>query len=125
MSCSATKFSITKGSDNTFTFTIKQDNSTLPLVIVGGDTFFATLSTLGPIGDNYPQVTLKALTVDGDGSAGRVNLVIPKADTENLITDIGDKVDKYYIRPTYKLLIECETVNNGNFIAKVQEVYVD
>ncbi len=125
MSCSSTKFTITKGSDNSFSFTIKQDNSTLPLVIVGGDTFLATLSTLGPNGVDYPQVTSKALTVDGDGSSGTVTLSIPGADTADLVTDVGDKVDNYYIRPTYKLTIECVTENNGSFIAKVDEVFVD
>lgn len=124
MSCDVTKFSITKGSLNTFSFVIKQDNSTLPLVIEPGDTFLATLSTLGPNSVSYPQVTLKALVVT-DSANGKIDLVITMAETSDLVMDMGDKVDKYYVRPTYKLLIECVTVNNGNFIAKVNEVYVD
>ncbi len=125
MGCSSTKFSITKGSDNSFSFTIKQDNSTLPLVIESEDTFRATLSTLGPDSVNYPEVTLKPLTVEDGGTSGKITLSIPKEDTVNLVADVGAKVDKYYIRPTYKLVIDCVTVNNGNFIAKVPEVYVD
>ena len=123
MSCDVTKFTISKGSDNTFTFTIKQDNSTLPLSIEVGDTFFADLITLS---DNspYTAVTDKPLTVE-DALNGKITLVIPEADTVGLVTDKGAKVDRYYLRPTYKLILKCNTVNNGNFIAKVAEVYVD
>jgi len=123
MSCDVTKFTISKGSDNTFTFTIKQDNSTLPLTIEVGDTFFADLVSLD--GDvPYAQVTNQALVVE-DAPNGKVNLVIPLADTANLVADKGTKVDRYYLRPVYKLILTCSTVNNGDFIAKVPEVYVD
>lgn len=123
MSCDVAKFVISKGSDNTFIFTIKQDNSTLPLTIEVGDTFSASLVT---IGDDvaYAAVTDKALTVD-DAANGKVSLSIPAADTLALVTDKGPKVDRYYLRPTYKLTITCSTANNGDFIAKVPEVYVD
>ena len=123
MSCDVTKFTISKGSDNTFTFTIKQDNSTLPLSIEVGDTFFADLITLS---DNspYTAVTDKPLTVE-DALNGKITLVIPEADTVGLVTDKGAKVDRYYLRPTYKLILKCNTENNGDFIAKVAEVYID
>ena len=126
MSCDVSKFTISKGSDNTFIFTIKQDNSTLPMTIVTGDTFLADLVNL-ETGTAYPQVTAKALTPDGvlPLSTGRVSLVIPSADTANLVSLKGEQVDRYYLRPTYKLVINCSTTNNGDFIAKVAEVYVD
>jgi len=123
MTCEASKFVIDKGSDNTFTFTIKQDNSTLPLEIVAGDTFFATLMKLGT-NEVFADIDNTSLTVE-DAVNGKVSLYIPESLTANLITDRGDKVDRYYIRPTYKLILECSTQNNGNFIAKVPEVYVD
>ena len=123
MTCEASKFVIDRGSDNTFTFTIKQDNSTLPLEIVNGDTFFATLKLLGT-NEVFSDVDSLPLTVE-DALNGKVSLYIPENITSNLVTDRGDKVDRYYIRPTYKLILECSTQNNGNFIAKVPEVYVD
>lgn len=123
MSCDVAKFVITKGSDNTFTFTIKQDNSTLPLVIEPSDTFKASLTVLGS-NDAYAPVTDKLMTVE-DTLNGKVALSIPAADTDALIADVGDKVDRYYLRPTYRLTLTCSTVNNGDFIAKVPEVYVD
>lgn len=123
MVCGSNKFVITKGSDNSFTFTIKQDNSTLPLAITVGDTFLATLINL-ETGEAYPQVLDKVMEVE-DASAGRVNLIIPEADTENLVSKKGGSVDRYYLIPSYKLFLECDTEINGKFIAKVNEVYVD
>lgn len=120
-----TKFSITKGVDNTFVFTIKQDNSTLPLTILTGDTFSAKLVLLG----DTPTETAFSIGTPSTGTYdalnGRISLVINTAASNLLIPDIGAKVDRYYARPTYKLIIDCVTVNNGNFIAKVDEVYVD
>lgn len=125
MSCDVTKFTITKGSENTFLFTIKQDNSTLPLVIVAGDTFSAKLILLG----TNPSETVFAIPTPSTGSSdalnGKITLVIPSASTTSLVSEVGSKVDRYYPRPTYKLIIVCTTTNNGNFIAKVDEVYVD
>lgn len=128
MSCDTTKFTITKGSDNTFIFTIKQDNSTLPLVIDNSDTFFADLVALGS-DEAYAPVTGKALVVV-DAANGKVSLIITSAETDDnagtaLVKEGGSKVDRYYPRPTYKLTLRCNTLNNGNFIVKVPEVYVD
>lgn len=37
----------------------------------------------------------------------------------------GSKEDKYYLKPTYRILIEGTTVNNGLISAKVPFVYVE
>ena len=84
----------------------------------------------------YSTVVNKNLNVV-DYANGKVELVLTAADTTSgsheilpvdiygLITSKGPKEDRYYLRPTYKLIITCVTENNGNFIAKVPEVYVD
>jgi hypothetical protein len=120
MSCSVAKFTITKGVDNTFLFTIKADGSTLPMEITGTDTFVADLINLE---DNSTTLT-KPLTL-ADAANGKVTLAFTSEETSALVSDKGAKTDRYYLRPTYKLIIECNTANNGNFIAKVPEVYVD
>lgn len=124
MSCDVSKFVISKGVDNTFIFTIKQDNSTLPMLIDASDTFVADLVALSD-GTIYPQVTDKALTTVGALANGQVSLAILDAETASLVVSKGSEVDRYYLRPTYKLVIKCITVANGEFIAKVPEVYVD
>jgi hypothetical protein len=120
MSCDVAKFTITKGLDNTFVFTIKADGSTLPMEIVAGDTFSASLVNLE---DNSVALS-KSLTVT-NALSGKVTLVITSSETSTLVSDKGTKTDRYYLRPTYKLVIDCNTTNNGDFIAKVPEVYVD
>ncbi len=121
MSCDVAKFTITKAFDNTFVFTIKADGSTLPMVMDAGDTFNASLISLL---DGTPAIT-KALTKDADLNSGKVYLTITTAEAAPLLGERGDKVDRYYLKPTYKLLIDCSTLNNGDFIAKVPEIYVD
>lgn len=124
MSCDITKFTISKGSDNTFIFTIKQDNSTLPLEIVEEtDTFFADLIALED--DNTDSNLINKIITVEDALNGKVSLDISEEETNSLATDKGSKVDRYYLRPTYKLTLKCNTTNNGNFIARIPEVYVD
>lgn len=118
--CHYRKFVITKGLDNTFVFTIKADGSTLPMEIVSGDTFVAMLREL----DTNTVVLTKSMTVT-DMLSGKVELVITSAETDSLTSERGDKVDRYYNKPTYSLIVDANTQNNGNFIAKVSEIYVD
>ena len=132
MSCDTSKFTITKGSDNTFSFIIKQDNSTLPLVITSTDTFSAKLILLEDSAINFTYPIITPVTGSNDALNGKITLLVPESDingvgsgTSKLVKDIGSKVDRYYVKPTYKLILECHTTNNGNFIAKVNEVYVD
>lgn len=121
MSCDVAKFTITKGVDNTFVFTIKADGSTLPMVMTAGDTFSAQLVDLA----TGATALTKALTKDADLNSGKVYLDITIAEAAGLTGERGTKVDRYYLRPTYKLVIDCNTTNNGDFIARVPEVYVD
>jgi hypothetical protein len=124
MSSGVPKFSILKGVENTFVFTIKQDDSTLPLVITAGDTFYADLIELGS--DNtFSGVSNKLLEIDSNLSSGRVRLVLTAANTIGMVSEKGGKEDRYYQRPTYKLIIKCNTANNGSFLVKVPEVYVE
>lgn len=123
MSYDVTRFVISKGVDNKFIFTIKQDNSTLPLNIVSKDTFVADLVNL-ETGTTHAGVKNKQLVVESAPN-GKVSLSMTASETATLVTDKGSKTDRYYLRPTYKLVIKCSTANNGDFIAKVPEVYVD
>jgi hypothetical protein len=56
---------------------------------------------------------------------GKIVLEISALETDPLLSELGSKADRYYVRPMYKLVIECDTANNGKFIAKVDEVYVN
>lgn len=120
MSCDVAKFTINKGFDNTFVFTIKADGSTLPMVLTVSDTFTARLMRLGT-----NDIALTKALVLGDLNSGKVTLTIASAESAALVSEKGSKADRYYLRPTYKLLIDCVTANNGDFTARVPEIYVD
>ena len=123
MGCDVAKFTITKGVDNTFVFTIKADGSTLPIDVATG-TFTATLVNLSTQANviGLTDVTLSKLAPTTNG---KVSLVITSAQSDSLVGERGSKADRYYTKPTYKLVITCDGTENGDFIAKVPEIYVD
>lgn len=118
--CSVNKFTITRGVDNTFVFVIKEDGTTLPLALQPSDTFVAYLKELG----TDTTALTKSLSIE-DANSGKVKLVVTEAEANLLVPRKGTEVDRYYVKPSYKLVIDCSTVGNGDFIAKVNEVYVD
>jgi len=128
MAIDSNKFVINKGMNNEFIITIKQNNSTLPMVIEGTDTFIAKLYNLetkelvlvvtGDATDNG-QVTVH------DAANGQILIVLNNTAANELVSERGDKIDRYYLKPTYRLAIDCDTLNNGNFVAKIAEVYVE
>jgi len=120
MSCGTDKFVINKGVDNEFVLTIKQTGTTLPMEINNTDTFEAHLIKL----NDGTTILTKLLSIE-DTANGKVKLVVSSAEAGVLESSKGSEVDRYYLRPTYRLMIDCNTVNNGAFIAKVPEVYVE
>lgn len=120
MSCDTEKFVITRSVANEFVLTIKQTGTTLPMEIEDTDTFEAQLIKLA----DDSVVLTKTLTTE-NAANGKVKLAITLEEAAALDSEKGSKVDRYYIMPTYKLVIDCDTVNNGSFIAKVSEIYVD
>jgi len=120
MACLTNTFVITKGFDNIFDFTVKANNSTLPITIDPTDTFSAKLIKL-----DDGTVALTKTLQPVDVNSGMVRLTITTTETQTLVSEKGDKVDNYYLKPTYKLILDCNTVANGAFITKVDNVYVD
>jgi len=104
-------------------FTIKADGSTLPIDVATG-TFTATLVNLATQAE-VVGVTDVTLTKDTPTTNGKVILTIASAVADTLVSERGSKADRYYTKPTYKLIITCANTENGSFIAKVPEIYVD
>ena len=120
MSCTD-KFTISKSLPNTFTFVIKQQESTLPMVLDSSDTFTAHLYNL----ETEEEDTSCTITTNLETPYDEGKISVSISNTGSLVSDRGGKADRYYLLPTYKLVIECDTVNNGQFIAKIDKVYVD
>ena len=114
------RFIISRGVDNTFIFTVKANNSTLPIEIDPSDTFIGILKVL----ESDTAVLTKNLTVES-ALNGRVRLDLTEVETSALIRERGGKEDRFYLRPVYSLTLVCNTVANGEFLAKVNSVYVD
>lgn len=120
LSNGSNKFVISKGLPNTFTFTIKANGTTLPIEIAPTDTFKATFFLL----EDRTVVLTKDLTVK-NALGGTVELTLSPQETATFTSFRGGKEDRYYLIPAYSLVIECVTVANGNFLAKVPQVYVE
>lgn len=122
-----TKFVITKGIANEYYITIKQDDSTLPMVIKPTDTFevkifklkdSALVATIGMIAGTDGQISVY------DDANGKLKIVLSDALVTALAMERGDRADYYYSKPIYRLVIDASTVNNGDFIATIDKVYV-
>ena len=119
MNCSTDKFIINKGMANDFILKIKQNGSTLPMNIEASDTFVYKLFRLGT-----DVKVLEGNATIYAASNGQIKIEFTDALVDTLEWEIGPKEDRYYLKPTYRLAIDCNTVNNGVFIAKIPLVYV-
>lgn len=122
-----TKFVITKGIANEYYITIKQDDSTLPMVIKPTDTFAvkifkledsALIATIGMIAGTDGQISVY------DAANGKLKIVLSDVLVTALVMKRGDRADYYYSKPIYRLVIDASTANNGDFIATIDKVYV-
>ena len=122
-----TKFVITKGIANEYYVVIKQDDSTLPMVIEPSDTFEVKIFKLS---DSSLVATIGMTeSIDGQISVysapnGKLKIVLSDTLVAALVMERGDRADYYYSKPIYRLLIDASTVNNGDFIATIDKVYV-
>lgn len=124
---STTKFVLTQGSTNEYYITIKQDGSTLPMVIDPTDTFTLKLYELST-GDEVLALDMTD-GVNGqisvyDANNGKLKLIFKQVAVDALKVERGDRADYYYSKPLYRLAIEASTVNNGDFVATIDKVYV-
>ena len=114
------KFVLNKGVSNEFIITIKQNGTTLPMVIDAGDTFIAKLHKLSD-----SSVVASPTTSIVSAENGKIKVIFDTNSVNALTMEKGDRADYYYSKPLYELLIDCSTLNNGKFVAKVDKVYVE
>ena len=94
---------------------------------VAVDTFAVYLYRLDT-GEKVATLTQVA-TDDGqisvhDKNNGKLKIVFSEALTSRLPVVRGDRADYYYGKPTHRLVIDASTVNNGDFMATIDKVYV-
>ena len=129
MATAVKNFTINKGLKNEFIMTIKQNDSLLPMVIEYSDTFKLTMfnrdtEAVEAVLDMDDAKVDGYIAIHNDAN-GQIKIVMNPTLTSTLEKERGPKEDRYYLRPTYKIAIECNTLNNGSFVAKIDDVYVD
>ena len=126
---SVTNFTINKGLTNEFILTIKQNDTLLPMIIELTDTFKLMLINLDT--DQVEStIDMDNSNPDGyidvyDDANGQIRVTMNPILTNRLEKERGPKEDRYYLKPTYRMSIECNTENNGNFVIKLKNIYVD
>ena len=129
MATAVKNFTINRGLKNEFIMTIKQNDSLLPMIIEYSDTFKLTMfnrdtEAVEAILDMDDTKVDGYISIHNDAN-GQIKIVMNPALTSKLEKERGPKEDRYYIKPTYRIAIECDTLNNGNFVAKLENVYID
>ena len=126
---SVSNFTINKGLTNEFILTIKQNDTLLPMIIEYSDTFKLLLINLDT--DQVEStIDMDSTKADGfidvyDDANGQIRVTMNPTLTDRLEKERGPKEDRYYLKPTYRMSIECNTMNNGNFVIKLKNISVD
>ena len=126
---SVSNFTINKGLTNEFILTIKQNDTLLPMIIEYSDTFKLLLINLDT--DQIEStIDMDDTKADGyisvyDDANGQIKIIMNSTLTDRLEKERGPKEDRYYLKPTYRMAIECNTINNGNFVIKLKNISVD
>lgn len=126
---SVSNFTINKGLINEFILTIKQNDTLLPMIIEYSDTFKLLLINLDT--DQIEStIDMDSTKADGfidvyDDANGQIRVTMNPTLTNRLEKERGPKEDRYYLKPTYRMAIECNTMNNGNFVIKLKNISVD
>lgn len=116
------------GIDNIFDLVIKKNKIALPLELTATDTFKVHLIDLA----TKAKVTTLTETDTADGNVaitdlinGKITILIKPELVATLKSLRGSQADNYYVRPTYKLLVEADTANQGKFITTLDRVGVN
>jgi hypothetical protein len=115
-----TEFTIIKGKALDFAIIVKENGSTLPLVLTATDTF--TFSIV----DKKTQAKLlsdKAMVLT-DLLNGEVGGTISAVESEVFPVMVSAPEDWYISRPNLRLVISGNTVNQGEMSAIIEDVYV-
>lgn len=126
MSCTD-RFMIDKATSNEFIFTIKQNDSTLPMVIDPSDTFkfkivkLANNTVVGAV--TMVEDVNSGVVEVYDAANGQIKVKLYDTFVQSLEVELRPKADRYYPKALYRAVIDCDTVNNGKFTAVIDAVY--
>lgn len=120
-------FSINKGIDNEFIFSIKKQHEILPLTLDYSDTFEMRIIRLST--RNVVSIINQVENDDGvieffDKPNGQLLVKLNASMTSTLESEFGDRADRYYSKPMYEILVIGNSLIDGAIQFKIPEVYV-
>lgn len=115
-----TTFTIIKGKDLDFTVQVKENGTTLPLELDVADTFNFSLVNR-KTGELY--IDNKAMTIT-DAPNGIVAGVITATENAELPVKKSAPEDRFMSRSNLRVVINGDTVAQGNMTAFINDVYV-
>ena len=120
-------FSINKGIDNEFIFSIKKNDEILPLTLDDSDTFEMRIIRLST--RDVVSIINQVENDDGvieffDKPNGQILVKLKGSFTSKLESEFGDRADRYYSKPMYEILVVGNSLLDGAIQFKVPEVYV-
>ena len=120
-------FSINKGIDNEFIFSIKKQHEILPLTLDDNDTFEMRIIRLST--RDVVSIINQVENDDGvieffDKPNGQLLVKLNASMTSTLESEFGDRADRYYSKPMYEILVVGNSLVDGAIQFKIPEVYV-
>ena len=120
-------FSINKGIDNEFIFSIKKNDEILPLTLDDSDTFEMRIIRLST--RDVVSIINQVENDDGvieffDKPNGQILVKLKALMTSELESEFGDRADRYYSKPMYEILVIGNSLIDGAIQFKIHEVYV-
>jgi hypothetical protein len=115
-----TDFTIIKGKALEFAVIVKENGTTLPLVLDPADTF--TFSVVDKK-TSVKYITDKAMTIT-DALNGVVTGTISAIESDTLPTKKASSEDYFIPRPNLRLVVSGNTAAQGEMTAFIEDVYV-
>jgi hypothetical protein len=116
-----TQFTIIQGKALDFSIVVKEDGTLTPLELDPSDTFTYSLVEKKT---NVKYATDVAMTIVGDGSNGEITGTISEEVSATLPLKRAAAEDNYIPRANLRLVINGDTVAQGQFTAAIENVYV-
>lgn len=116
-------FIVNKGMSNEFIITIKKNDTILPVVIADTDTFKMYMYKLKDNSLVHTSELGNGIVIH-DAESGQIKITLAESFVNSLEIERGDRADNYYAKPMYRIALDCNTVDNGKFVAKIDKVYV-
>lgn len=115
------RFILVRGVTNNWTLYIKARGSLDALELKATDTFVAHIRE-----KNTGETVVSGIPLTiGNPKEGEVKLSLTPTNIAPLERDVGTKANRSYLKPHYSLLIEANTANQGSFLIRVEDVYID